>query len=119
MRALHLVAVAALAVGCADDSLPDTAYRRLVDGYGSYDECVQHGQFADCYQTLTFCADGTVRMTLNVAHEEGTYQVQDSTAVATFLARTVMFDLASASSPQLPGQHPWEVIDPVQYDCAP
>lgn len=118
MRAA-LLALAVLAVGCADDSMSNTAYRRLIDGYSSYDECVQHGEFTDCYQTLTFCADGKVRMTLAIAHEEGHYKVQDSTAVATFLARTVMFDLDTASSPELPGQHPWEVVEPVQYDCAP
>ena len=117
MRAALLV-ITVLAVGCADDSLSNTAYRRLVDGYSSYDECVAHGNFTDCYQTLTFCADGSVSMTLAIEHEVGTYKVEDQTAVAKFLAKTVMFDLDTATSPQLPGQHPWELVEPVQYDCA-
>lgn len=114
MRALLLSA--ALLSGCASDTLgEDTAYRRLVEQYSTYEQCASSG-FVGCYQTLTLCASGRVRMELDPQRMEGTYTVEDGTAVADFPTMTVRFDLDSATSQQLPGRS-WELVEPVVYDC--
>lgn len=120
MRPLLLI-VAILGLGaCTDNTLgQDTAYRRLVDGFDSYDHCITAGQFTDCFDTLTLCASGLVRMNLAVDHQDGNYLVEDQVVTAKFLAKTVIFNLETASSRQLPGAHVWEVVEPVTYDCSP
>ncbi len=114
MRAL-LLAVAVL-TGCGSDTLgDDTAYRRLVDGYQSYDACAAAG-FSACYQSLTLCTTGTVRMELDPQRQEGRYTLDGDVAIAAFPAMTVRFDLEAQTSSQLPGR-PWELVEPVVYDC--
>src|SRR5688572_30423575 len=53
-----------LLVGSASDTLDDSTYRRLVDSFVTYDQSLAEGEFAPCYQTLTFCADGRVNANL-------------------------------------------------------
>ena len=114
MRALILSA--ALLAGCGSDTLgEDTAYRRLVDQFSTYDECATSG-FTGCYQTLTLCASGRVRMELDPQRMEGKYTLEDDTAVAAFPTMTVRFDLEKATSQQLPGRA-WDLVEPVVYDC--
>lgn len=113
MRALVL---SVLLTGCASETLgEDTAYRRLVDQFATYDQCASSG-FVGCYQTLTLCTSGRVRMELDPTRMEGKYTLEDDTAVAAFPTMTVRFDMSSASSQQLPGRS-WDVVEPVVYDC--
>jgi hypothetical protein len=106
------------ASGCGTDVLDNTAYRRLVDQFDSYDQCLGEGEFAPCYQTLTFCSDGRVNANLDY-RQEGDYELRQNNAIAKLPAVTVIFDLDKAFSPQLPGRHRWEVVEPLQYDCGP
>jgi hypothetical protein len=118
MRAFGLAAIL-IVTGCARDALDDTTYRRLVDEFDTYDQCLRDGDFSPCYNTLTFCADGRVNANLDY-RQEGTYQIRKGTmAIVRLPTVTVFFDLPTASSPQLPGRHPWEVVDPLSVDCAP
>jgi hypothetical protein len=116
MRVAYLVLFFMLATGCGADTLDNTTYRRLVDQFDTYDQCLQTGMFAPCYQTLTFCADGHANANLDF-RQEGSYQLQDSVAVAKLPSVTVFFDLDKASSPQLPGKHKWELVEPLSVDC--
>lgn len=119
MRAICLVSLLAAAVlsGCASDTLDNTTYRRLVDQFDSYDHCLAEGDFAPCYQTLTFCADGRANANLDY-RQEGSYKVDDSRAIAQLPTVTVIFDLDTATSAQLPGRHRWELVEPLDVDCA-
>lgn len=116
MRGMLLVLIV-IATGCASDTLDDVTYRRLVDQFDSFDQCLAEGDFAPCYQTLTFCADGRANANLEF-RQEGPYEVRDSRAFAELQTVTVVFDLETASSPQLPGRHRWELVEPVSIDCA-
>ncbi len=121
MRASLLLAViTTLAVaGCTDTTLSDdTAFRRVVDGFESYDQCIAQGNPSDpCYQTLTLCSNGNVLMDLDNHQQEGSYELDgDSVAVAKFTTATIVFDLDTASSTQLPGK-PWERVQPTFYGC--
>lgn len=119
MRAITLTSLVFAIVGCGgSDTLDNTTYRRLVDQFDSYDQCVADGEFAPCYQTLTFCADGHVNANLDY-RQEGSYRVTDTAAVAKLPTVTVVFDLEKLFSTQLPGRHPWQLVEPVIYDCAP
>jgi hypothetical protein len=112
---------AGLPSGSATASLPWLAMfggSRLVDQFDSYDQCLAEGNFAPCYQTLTFCADGRVNANLEY-RQQGRYELHDSTAIARLPAVTVEFDLETATSPQLPGRHRWERVDPLSKDCGP
>ena len=118
MRAIWLVTVL-LAVGCGNDTLDDATYRRLVDSFDSYDACVADGELgAPCYQTLTFCSDGRVNANLDY-RQEGKYRVRDERAIAQLPTVTVVFDLEKQVSPELPGRHPWELVEPLVIDCGP
>lgn len=114
-----MLLVTVLAVGCSTDTTlsEDTAFRRVIDQYDSYDECINDSQFLDCYQTLTLCASGRVAMSLNPQVEDGSYQLDGDLAIATFLTKTVEFDLTTATSEQLPGRNNWERVEPIYYDC--
>ena len=91
MRALLLAVV--VLTGCGSDTLgDDTAYRRLVDGYDSYDACATAG-FAACYQSLTLCSSGAVRMELDPQRQQGKYTLDGDVAIASFPAMTVRFEL--------------------------
>lgn len=120
MRALLLLATV-LASGCMSDTLSDdTAYRRLVDGYDSEAVCIAQGNLAPCYQTLTLCSSGLVRMDLAARPQDGEYSLADSSiAIARFRDMRVEFDLDTRASTQLPGRHPWEEVTPLVYDCQP
>jgi hypothetical protein len=115
MRALLLVTV--LAAGCGAETIDDTAYRRLSDSFDTYDQCLAEGNFAPCYQTLTFCADGRVNANLEF-RQEGSYIVREAEAIARLPTMELHFDLEKASSSQLPGRHRWELVEPLYYDCA-
>ena len=116
MRALLLAIL--VATGCTSDTLDqDTAYRRLVDDFDSERQCLEEGDFAHCYQTLTLCASGRVTMDLVNYPHEGSYRVAGSVARATFLAMDVAFDLETRHSAELPGRHTWELVEPLGYDC--
>ncbi|HEY5949345.1 MAG TPA: hypothetical protein VIV40_27815 [Kofleriaceae bacterium] len=117
MRAIWIAAFLLVASGCSSDVLDNTTYRRLVDQFDSYDQCPSEGNFAPCYQTLTFCADGRANANLEF-RQEGDYHVRDTRAIALLPNVTVIFDLETASSAQLPGRHPWELVDPLIKDCA-
>lgn len=109
--------VAAATAGCASDTIDNTAYRRLYDTFDTYEQCLAEGNFAPCYQTLTFCADGHANLLLDY-RLEGKYIVRENEAIATLPTMTLHFDLESQSSRQLPGRHEWELVTPVYYDCA-
>ena len=117
MRAIRLVWVLVAVTGCGPDVLDNTTYRRLVDQFDSYDQCLSEGDFATCYQTLTFCADGRVNANLEF-RQEGDYRVRDDQAIADLPTVTVIFNLDTASSAQLPGRHRWEIVEPLSVDCA-
>jgi hypothetical protein len=118
MRTLIVSFLAVLAfTGCASDTLDNTTYRRLVDQFDSYDHCLDEGDFTSCYQTLTFCADGRANANLEF-RQEGPYTIADSRAVAELQTVTVIFDLETATSAQLPGRHRWELVEPLNVDCA-
>ncbi|MBS1122745.1 MAG: hypothetical protein H6Q90_4973 [Deltaproteobacteria bacterium] len=118
MRAALLAVVACLAA-CTDTTLGnDTAFRRLVEGFSSYDECIANGSpNQPCYQTLTLCSSGSVLMDLDNHQQEGSYQLDgDSAVLAKFTTATILFDLDTATSSQLPGK-PWERVEPTFYGC--
>jgi hypothetical protein len=116
MRTLWLACLILVSTGCGSDTLDDVTYRRLVDQFDSFDQCLSEGDFAPCYQTLTFCADGTVNANLEF-RQYGHYKVVDDVAIARLLTLTVNFDLETQASSQLPGRHPWELVEPLQADC--
>jgi len=119
MRAL-LLAVVVLGSACVTDTLSeDTAYRRLVDSYDTEAQCLAGGLGA-CYQTLTLCTNGLVRLDLVSRPEDGEYKLADSSiAVAQFIDRRVEFDLETQTSAQLPGRHSWHEVEVLTYDCQP
>jgi hypothetical protein len=116
MRATCLVVL--LFAGCGKDTLDDTTYRRLVDTFDTYDQCLAEGDFAPCYQTLTFCADARVNANLEF-RQEGSYRVIDNQVVGRLPTVTFEFDLDKQMSPDLPGRHGWELVEPAVVDCAP
>ena len=118
MRALWLVSFLFAVVGCGSDTLDDTTYRRLLDKFDSYDQCLAEGNFSPCYQTLTFCADGRANANLEY-RQEGRYQVIGKTAITRLPTVTANFDLEKQSSTELPGRHPWELVEPLSIDCGP
>ncbi len=117
MRALCLVSLLVAAVGCGSDTLENTTYRRLPDRFDSFDQCLAEGEFAPCYQTLTFCSDGRANANLDF-RQEGRYHVYEEHAIAELPYIRVVFDLETSSSKDLPGRHPWELVEPLQADCA-
>lgn len=119
MRAFCLVSlvVVVAASGCASDTLDDTTYRRLSDSFDSYDQCLAEGDFAPCYQTLTFCSDGRANANLEF-RQEGSYRLFSGNAIADLQTVTVHFDLEKQTAKELPGRHPWELVEPLSVDCA-
>jgi hypothetical protein len=115
MRALA-VTLLVIAAGCTSTTLDNTAYRRLVDAYDTNDQCLAQGDFAQCYETLTFCKDGHVNAVLDY-RQQGSYDLNGGDAIAKLPTITVVFDLEHATSTQLPGRHPWELVTPLYYDC--
>ncbi|MDQ3367541.1 MAG: hypothetical protein M3680_19135 [Myxococcota bacterium] len=120
MRTLLLAAATAAAVlaGCTDGTLSDdTAYRRLVDGFDSYDRCLADEAIVSCYQTLTLCANGRVLIDLDNRPQDGRYELEDNIATAIVGGGQIVFDLDRKTSTQLPGRHPWEDVTPSFYGC--
>jgi hypothetical protein len=117
MRPICLLLLLLAVGGCGNDRLDDTTYRRLVDSFDTYDQCLSEGDFAPCYQTLTFCADGRVNANLEY-RQEGSYEVIGKQAIAQLPTVTLYFDLEKQMSPDLPGRHGWEIVDPLVVDCA-
>lgn len=114
MRALLLV----LVVGCTSAALDDDrVYRRLVDRFDTYDQCLADKATASCYQTFVFCPNGRVMMDLDNRPLQGTYDLQGDMAIATVEGDVFEFDLARRTSAQLPGRHPWEVASPSFTGC--
>ena len=115
MRALLLVILVA---GCTDSSLSDDrAYRRLVDRFDTYDQCIADTSFASCYQTLTLCENQRVLMDLDNRPLQGTYVIDGDMAMATVEGQVIQFDLARLTSSQLPGRHDWELAHPSFTGC--
>ena len=115
MRALLVIVLVA---GCTDSSLDDDrAYRRLVDRFDTYDQCIADKSFASCYQTFVLCTNQRVMMDLDNRPVEGTYVVEGDMAKATVEGTLIQFDLARLSSPQLPGRHDWELANPSFTGC--
>src|SRR5687768_1728453 len=120
MRAIYLLAVLGVlaATGCTSETVEqDTAYRRLGDAFTSEEQCLAGGNFNPCYQTLTLCTSGRITMDLANRPTEGEYRLDGEAAVAQFTDMHVVFDLEARSSAQLPGVHPWVVVEPIVYDC--
>ena len=117
MRTLCLASFLLVITGCGADTLDNTTYRRLVDQFDTESQCLQTGDFAPCYQTLTFCSDGRANANLEF-RQEGSYRLRDSNAIARLPSVTVVFDLETLSSEQLPGRHRWELVEPLSVDCA-
>lgn len=114
MRALF---VTILLAGCGIQTLDNETYRRLLDRFDSYDDCLAEGDFSACYQTLTFCDDGRLNANLDF-RQEGPYKLRDTNAIADLPKMTLYFDLMTLESAQLPGRHDWEEADPIPADCA-
>lgn len=110
---------APLATACVDDTVGEnTVYRRLVDAYDSEAQCVASTLDA-CYQNLTLCTNGRATVDLAMRPEKGTYLLDGSIARAELIDMSFDFDLDAKSSPDLPGRHPWELVQPLVYDCGP
>jgi len=107
-----------LIAGCSDSSLSgDTAYRRLVDGFDSYDQCIADKTLPSCYQTITLCDNGRVLMDLDNRPQDGRYELHDAIAMLQVAGSTIEFDVEKLTSPQLPGRHAWELVTPSFYGC--
>jgi hypothetical protein len=119
MRATLLLALGIAATGCTSETVDEnTAYRRLVERFDSEAQCLAEGDFTPCYQTLTLCTNGRVLMDLVNYPTTGEYLLDGDRAVAEFIDRRVVFDLATQTSEQLPGRHPWLVVNPIVYGCS-
>lgn len=117
MRLLALALLAPLA-GCADTSLDeDRAYRRLVDRFDTYEQCLADSSLASCYQTFVLCTNGRVMLDLDNRPLDGRYELEGSIATAKVGGSLIVFDLDHQSSSQLPGRHPWELASPSFTGC--
>ncbi len=116
MRSLLLATL--LVAGCTDTGLDDDrAYRRLLDPFDTYDQCLADKSVAGCYQTLVLCANRRVMIDLDNRPEDGSYELDGHIATAQIAGSMIVFDLDSRSSAQLPGRHPWELAMPSFYGC--
>jgi len=115
MRALALVMLVA---GCTDSGLDDDrAYRRLVDRFDTYDQCIADTTLPSCYQTLVLCANKRVMIDLENRPLDGTYELDGNLVSAHVEGDLIVFDLEKQSSAQMPGRHPWELATPSFYGC--
>ncbi len=116
MRALLLVIV--VAAGCTDTALDeDRAYRRLVDRFDSYDQCIADKTLQSCYQTLILCENRRVMIDLDNRPQDGTYNLEGDVAVAMVGGGMIEFHLVQRTSTQLPGRHVWELAMPSFTGC--
>ena len=104
--------------GCTDPSLDeDRAYRRLVDRFDTYDQCIADQSLASCYQTFVLCTNGRVMMDLDNRPLDGSYVIEDNVVTAKISGDMIVFDLERRTSPQLPGRHAWELAHPSFTGC--
>src|SRR5687767_7749594 len=104
--------------GCTDSALEDDrAYRRLVERFDTYDQCIADKSIVSCYQTLVFCANGRVMMDLDKHPQDGRYEIEGSMIAATIGGEQIFFDVDKRASAQLPGRHAWEIAMPSFYGC--
>ncbi len=119
MRALLLISAIWAVAGCTDTAVDqDTTYRRLRDQFSSEPQCLAEGNFTPCFQTLRLCPDRRASIDLDNSPQHGSYELATGEAIMTFIVMgTIHFDLDAATSPQLPGIHPWEEIHPTSSGC--
>lgn len=111
--------LAPLATACTDDTVGEnTVFRRLVDTYDSEAQCTASTLDA-CYQNLTLCANGRASLDLHMRPTKGTYILMGSIARTDTIDMSFDFDLEAMSSPDLPGRHRWELVEPLVFDCGP
>jgi hypothetical protein len=111
--------LAPFATACTDDTVGEnTVYRRLVDTYETEAQCTASTLDA-CYQNLTLCTNGRATLDLYMRPAKGTYVLSGSIARAETIDMSFDFDLDTASSPDLPGRHAWELVEPLLFDCGP
>ena len=116
MRFLLLASL--VLAGCTDSALEeDRAFRRLVDQFDTYDQCIADPAIVSCYHTLVLCANGRVLIDLENRPKEGHYQLDGSLATARIDGEMIVFDLDKRTSQQLPGRHPWEIATPSFTGC--
>ena len=116
---LVLVFGVSAGAACTDDTVGDnTAYRRLQDAYDTEAQCLSSTLDA-CYQTLTLCTNGRATLDLASRPMKGTYLLDGTIARTETIDMSFDFDLATLSSPDLPGRHRWELVEPLSYDCGP
>jgi hypothetical protein len=115
MRALLIVTLLA---GCTDSALDeDRAYRRLVDRFDTYDQCIADKSLASCYQTLVLCENRRAMIDLDDRPLDGTYELDGNIATAKVEGEMIVFDIEHLTSPQLPGRHAWELAMPSFTGC--
>ncbi len=115
---LVLLLLAPLATACTDDTVGEnTAYRRLQDAYDNEAHCLSSTVSA-CYQTLTLCTNGRASVDLAMRPMRGTYLLSGSIARTETIDMSFDFDLETQSSPDLPGRHPWGLVESLNYDCS-
>lgn len=113
----HLLLIVVLA-GCTDSTLDeDRAFRRLVDQFDTYEQCIADESFVSCYQTLILCANGRVMIDLDNRPQDGSYELDGDIATAKIGGERIVFDLDKRTSQQLPGRHPWEIVTPSFTGC--
>lgn len=94
----------------------NTTYRRLVDNYESESACLSGGLTA-CYQLITLCSNGAATVDLSSRPLHGQYTLDGDVAHADLVEMRLDFDIATLSSPQLPGRHAWEPREALVQDC--
>jgi len=103
--------------GCTDSSEPDTAYRRLVDQFDSYEQCIANKEIVSCYQTFVLCANRRVLIDLENRPLTGFYERDGEMVTAHVEGDLIYFDETSRTSNQMPGKHQWELAMPSFYGC--
>ncbi len=116
MRAL--IVVASLLAGCTDSTLEeDQAYRRLVDRFDTYDQCIADKTLVSCYQTFVLCTNRRVMIDLDNRPQDGSYDIEGSIVTAKVAGETIVFDTETRASSQMPGRHAWELAHPSFTGC--
>ena len=114
---MRVLVALALVAGCTDSSDPDTAYRRLVDQFDTYDQCVQAKPIVSCYQTFVLCQNGRVMVDLENRPLSGTFERDGAVVTAHVEGSLIIFNEETRTSSQMPGKHGWEVAMPSFYGC--
>jgi hypothetical protein len=116
MRALLLASF--LVAGCTDSALDeDRAYRRVIDRFDTYDQCIADKAVQSCYQTFVLCANRRVMVDLDNRPLDGTYDLNGDIAVAMVGGGMIEFDLVRKTSAQMPGRNAWELATPSFIGC--